>query len=165
MGLDVAYFRDAVAIEPPKNVTNIVEWANSVGAGRYYTLGGMKERLEGIESEWVTGQYRGIFRVGGYSWYGRWRNRLSLSVLGVAAQDVWRNPEKFAAQPFYELIDFADNEGCIGPTVSAKLSTDFAENRENALNGGDVTEADTLLYDNFAKAFEEAAKNGFVKFC
>lgn len=34
--------------------------------------------------------------------------------------------------PFWELINFADNEGCIGPRVCAKLAKDFGEFQSKA---------------------------------
>ncbi|MDQ0035887.1 hypothetical protein J2W30_003660 [Variovorax boronicumulans] len=42
-----------------------------------------------------------------------------------------------ATGPFSELINFADNEGTIGPVVAAKLARDFAEFEERAKAIGD----------------------------
>ncbi len=61
-----------------------------------------------------------------------------------------------------ELINFADNEGIIGASVSVKLLQDFesfhraAEQHED----GYFTEK----YNAFMKAFELASDNGAVEF-
>jgi hypothetical protein len=46
----------------------------------------------------------------------------------MTAEQVWAaRPEG----PFVELIDFADNEGMIGPRAAAKLAKDFADTRRS----------------------------------
>jgi hypothetical protein len=55
------------------------------------------------------------FRAGSYSGYNRWRADLQAQF----------NPERDPDGPFYELIWFADNEGCIGPDAARDLLADF----------------------------------------
>ena len=62
------------------------------------------------------------------------------------------------------MIDFADNEGCIGPVVSAKLAKDFHEHRGAFAIGINVGEFDLALYDSWTEAFQTVAGNGFVLF-
>lgn len=77
-----------------------------------------------------------------YGGYNRWREALAklagyplteyeqrygdAEILHAAA--CWKG----ATGPFSELINFADNEGVIGPVVAAKLALDFAEFEERA---------------------------------
>ena len=68
-----------------------------------------------------------------------------------------------AALPFYELLNFADNEGTIGPEAAADLARDFAEHRERVRPELDDYFART--YDHFEEAFKLAAGTGLVMFC
>ena len=63
--------------------------------------------------------------------------------------------------PFVELIDFADNEGYIGPTVAAKLARDFAQHEASILSP-EVEGWQAKLYRDWRHAFELAADNGCV---
>lgn len=165
MGLDIAYFKNAKPVEPPEETDEIRAWAAKIGAIRYYTIQGQESALEGIDSEWVTAEYAGGFRAGSYRNYGAWRSLLSRAVLGEDADEIWRNPGLYAENPFLELIDFADNEGAIGPVVSEKLAKDFAKHRETFAMATDVRQFDLDQYDWWAKAFDTVAGNGFVYFC
>ena len=103
------------------------------------------------------------FRAGSYSGYNYWRNWLSITFLGVSAQEVWDNAETYSNKPFWRLIEFADNEGVIGPIWSAKLAIDFANHQATV----DALPCEQWLKDCYAywrKAFEMAAQNGYVKF-
>lgn len=100
------------------------------------------------------------FRAGSYSGYGEWRRQLAALVGIKDIRALWGDPE--AAGPFAELINFADNEGTIGPEVSAKLAKDFAEHQAAA----DAHE-DAWFRDRYAmwrRAFEMAADAGAVDF-
>ena len=66
-----------------------------------------------------------------------------------------------ATGPFYELINFTDCDGTIGPEVAAKLARDFAEWDERAqVVGGEWYEA----YAEWRRCFEFAAHTGAVRF-
>ena len=102
------------------------------------------------------------FRAGSYGGYNEWRNWLARLAGFKSAKEVWdTNP---ATGPFIELINFADNEGVIGPLVSAKLAKDFSEYEPEA----EQRDAGQLfylkLYREWRKAFELAANNGAVEF-
>jgi hypothetical protein len=69
--------------------------------------------------------------------------------------------------PFWELIQFADNEGYIGPTVAAKLATDFANWADRAkefAKDPEVGEWWLVSYNKWRQAFELAADGGVVDF-
>lgn len=116
----------------------------------------------------INGNSHG-FRAGSYSGYNRFRNLLSVFV-GGTDKEVWENPDKFKDDPFYELINFSDCEGCIGPKVSAKLYQDFVENEERFLDSIETHKNEFDLgwiktcYSNWKKAFELAKDHGFVDF-
>lgn len=110
------------------------------------------------------------FRAGSYSWYNAWRAHLSRFALGVEPRATWNAPERYAGQPFVELIHFSDCEGVIGPQTSAKLARDFAEYAERATafaaTFGDKDDGEwwLTLYAEWRKAFELASDGGLVSF-
>ena len=70
---------------------------------------------------------------------------------------------------FYELINFADNEGTIGPKTSAKLYKDFVKMYPEALKAASKLDADTSMwylsrYFRWMDAIELAQYDGFVRF-
>lgn len=102
------------------------------------------------------------FRAGSYGGYTEWRRQLSNAVLDVDPSEIWKNPQAFQDKPFYELIHFADNEGCIGPEAAADLFDDFAAYRDELA----VSEDQWFMqsYDNWMTAFELARETGLVDF-
>lgn len=100
------------------------------------------------------------FRAGSYSGYNEWRNELALFAYGVPAEDVWRDDTE---GPFFELINFSDAEGTIGPVTSAKLAQDFAAWQERA-NAANTSDWWLTLYGKWRRAFETAANGGCVDF-
>lgn len=81
------------------------------------------------------------FRAGGYGYYSGWREQLA------HAAACWNG----ATGPFSELINFADNEGVLGPEVCAKLA-----------KAGDDEFIKSYL--QWKKAFDLAADGGMVEF-
>jgi hypothetical protein len=95
---------------------------------------------------------------------------------------MWRHEEMFKGQPFWELINFADNEGTIGTEISKKLAADFEKMRDTIVKEAwekwpSVDDFPTVRheneqernyfmkkYDQWAKAFAIASDNGAVKF-
>lgn len=109
------------------------------------------------------------FRAGSYSAYDRFRNFLSISVIGVSAEDVWESPHSFRKEPFYELIDFSDCEGVIGPSVAAKLYKEFVDNESFFMAAVDSVEDlhkewTKTCFLNWKQAFDVAKNGGFVSF-
>lgn len=93
------------------------------------------------------------FRAGSYSGYGVWRDDLRRQF----------NPDTDPVLPFYELIWFADNEGCIGPEAAKDLLADF---REHAARYAPRKYEDYFRtkYQDWMTAFELAADGGLVDF-
>lgn len=118
------------------------------------------------------GYYDGLgehhsFRAGSYSGYNYFRNTLAKGILGVSDEMLWNNHEEYIDKPMYEIINFSDCEGCIGPMVSKKLHKDFVDNRVKYLNYiseiGDPKYYERV-YDDFTKGFELASNEGIVIF-
>jgi len=98
------------------------------------------------------------FRAGSYSGYNHWRRWLSMQALGVMPEVVWNATEEYADKPFFELIHFADNEGCIGELAAAELLADF---RQHAFTGD---EWELAKYQDWTRACELAADGGLIRF-
>jgi len=126
----------------------------------------------------------GGFRAGSYGGYNQWRNNLAKMAGYNDAEEVWQD-ETFDSfkvcnnrkdkldsingeiveriKPFYELINFSDAEGSIGPEIAKKLYEDFVNFDEQAQN---YTEEDWFykLYEEWKEAFKIASENGAVLF-
>lgn len=120
------------------------------------------ERLDGQPKGVYSGERLPSFRAGSYGGYNRWREKLSQMAIGVDPQTVWDNWKKYKDEPFALLIHFSDCEGAIGPESSLILHGQFEAWREQARDEMDRWEFE--VYEDFAKAFEEVAGNGFVVF-
>lgn len=132
-------------------------------------------RLSDIMEEHFPGRMEGIapgvystadefdFRAGSYGGYNEWRDELARLAGHSSARHVWSlikvNPA--LKGPFVELINFADNEGVIGPIVAAKLARDFTQFiGEAEARGGWFLDR----YRFWQRAFEMAADGGAVDF-
>ena len=122
------------------------------------------DQAEGLDG-WVTTSGKEIgFRAGSYSGYNHWRRTLSEMAYGHGPDTLWEHPEDWKGKPFFELINFSDAEGIIGPKTSAKLAKDFRDNREKAMRFAEDNDYFGSLYDQWMEAFTLAADSGFVKF-
>lgn len=104
------------------------------------------------------------FPAGSYSGYNEWRDNLARLAGYESARSCW---EKHTSGLLFELINFSDCEGVIGPSVSAKLAHDFAELQGKVDQiGGDAPDLIWFkqVYAKFRRAFEMAAENGAVQF-
>lgn len=133
------------------------------------------ERSKGMQDGYYTAEHESSFRAGSYSGYGTWRRQLCQWALGVPAEEVWKNPERFEGKPFVELIHFSDCEGYLSTEICKKLAADFESGREKLpeptgkgderyIYGSDDYFVDK--YNQWAEAFKTAAENnGVVDFC
>ncbi len=105
MGLDISYYSKVKFIR--KNDDNDCEdnevhlWVNT----------DWPERADGLTDGIYSFDTEDGFRAGSYDGYNTWREQLA-ALVGTTPEDVWANPQP---GPFMELINFADNEGFIGP--------------------------------------------------
>jgi hypothetical protein len=112
------------------------------------------------------------FQAGAYSTYNWFRRNLSTAIFGVAPEKIWLNTEAYEGRPFFELIEFSDCDGIIGPDVSKKLHQDFETHRpnmikfclENFIDDDQSYESVMDTYDNFTTAFKIASDGGLVLF-
>ncbi|MGV3267032.1 hypothetical protein [Cytobacillus pseudoceanisediminis] len=158
MGLDITAYRKLKVVENPQfdQYGGLVNWTGEwmPGGSMEWSEKHFPGRGEGVDPQKVyTWEDSFEFRAGSYSGYNWWRARL----------------EKFAVgEDFQELINFADNEGVIGPVVSRKLANDFNKNAERAslyaLILGEEAGYWFKLYKLWQEAFEMAADSGAVDF-
>jgi hypothetical protein len=112
------------------------------------------------------------FRAGSYSGYGSFRGHLCEAALGQDPETLWSNPQLYQDEPFFELLNFYDNEGCIGPEACADLAQDFEGFRHIVvpkLKAPDEEDGTynyyVSSYEEWAKAFKLTAGTGLVYFC
>lgn len=158
MGLDIAAFKNLSLVENPEidEDGELINWETEwmPGASMVWSEENFPGRGQGIDPNAVYKigeEYR--FPAGSYHGYNWWRSNLEIFSDGNS---------------FVELINFADNEGIIGPIVSNKLYSDFVSSLEKAeefsktlgVNG----EWWFKKYNDWMKAFEYAKQNGAVDF-
>jgi hypothetical protein len=158
MGLDITAYKNLKVVENPEldedgyPLNYDTEWIP--GGSMDWSEKHFPGRGEGIDSKKVYSWEESFrFRAGSYSGYNWWRRKL----------------EQFAnGNDFQELINFADNEGVIGPVVSKKLLKDFADHEEQAQEYSKALGVDGEYwiekYYQWKSAFEMAAENGAVDF-
>lgn len=111
------------------------------------------------------------FRAGSYGGYNAWREELA-RIAGYPLTD-YSKYERISKRhdagawavesgPFWELINFSDCEGVIGPLVSAKLAKDFSD--FDAVAKLSEKAYFYEMYSQWREAFEMASNNGAVDF-
>lgn len=105
-------------------------------------------------------------RIGAYSYYGAWREKLA-KLAGYSPVTGGTRPYSKGAWaaiegPFLELIDFTDCDGVLGTAVCQKLAEDFANYEASARRPGD--EDFLYTYLQFKAAVEWASDGGAVVF-
>ena len=167
MGLDISVYEKVTFVRTRATDDNY--W----GEGDYWGDGedlealsneeDFRERSDGLaDGLYKTSGKRDHFRAGSYGGYNEWRRELA-QLVGVSARWLWStapDDERARATPFYELINFSDCNGFIGPATSAKLAKDFAAWQEKAGTTGYFAEK----YAAWRAAFELAANGGVVQF-
>jgi hypothetical protein len=186
MGLDITAYgkvtlKEAVSLEELKKK----DWQHPLyDDGRYqflYSAHGQTEQNDGMAEGFYEpgGSRPHAFRAGSYHGYNEWRRMLA-SLVGKTPDEVWaasrregrtRRPdavddESVRSLPFFELINFSDCEGFIGPKTSAKLAADFKRMRSKAEAAFDEDRNDAFMrcYDDWQRAFELASQGGVVLF-
>ena len=149
MGLDVVAFSNAWPIE-----------SEDPDLGYHvYSVNGI-DRMDGKPEGRYCGENEFSFRAGSYGGYNEFRSWLSKTFIGAEPKIVWESSVLYCDKPFYELVNFGDNEGAFGPATSAKLAADFAAHAAPICE-----EYYARTYGLFKKAFEIASDDGFVVFC
>lgn len=155
------------------------------GIMRTYVLDGMEHGLEGlgfdaeqgvgavIYGPWVKTQ-ESMSEDVSFSYYGynMVRERLSRTFLSVNPSDVWADPESFRGEALYDLINFADCEGTLGPVSCRRIASAFIEGGGDALAryvanaelDGQTRSDARREYERIRAVFLWAAPNGVVIF-
>lgn len=116
----------------------------ALGQWREFVLGGCYALTDETETH--------RFRAGSYGGYNAWRDDLQRQF----------NPDRQPDAPFYELVWFADNEGCIGPEAAADLLKDFEQHTDAYDPGDDHSGYARQKYADWTRAFRLAADSGLV---
>lgn len=174
MGLDITWYSNVVKALPGEGEDKDGDADWEAGWDRVFHNDSFPGRAEGLEDRALykcSGESDG-FIAGSYSGYNFWRRELAkMAGYEPVPYSHFGEPEEprhdagaWAATegPFWELINFSDCEGVIGPIVSAKLAKDFSDFQEKADEVPVQWFQET--YANFRKAFEGAAQNGYVSF-
>jgi len=130
------------------------------------------DRADGLKPGLYRSHAELNFRAGSYSGYNAWREQLA-ELAGYPKRMHFsghKPPEALHAAgawettsgPFWELINFSDCEGVIGPKTSVKLAKDFADHQAKADAHPDEWFRD--LYAMWRRAFELASDAGAVDF-
>lgn len=172
MGLDITAYKGATLVEVFPDTSNVYDVFEDKypwdGDGQFDLIPHFREYADRISPQVFGGVYQWEdsfgFRAGSYSGYNRWRNQLSLAMLGVSAETVWSNEEHYKHQPFYHLINFSDCEGVIGTDLCKRLAKDFADYQSKADQVEDEDGWFRLKYADWRKAFEMASDSGYLKF-
>lgn len=166
--LDVLYNGDGRPVdpttrEPVENYMHVVE--NSDFPGRSE---GLEDRAcyTYAEAQHVLSRSYGGYNIwreamaklAGYPSYERVKRGVREVSHAAAAWNGLVEP----GAPFYELVNFADNEGVIGPVVAAKLLRDFDDFDERAKA---ITEVDFYAcYRDMRRGLGFAADGGALRF-
>lgn len=178
MGLDVSAWARLERLEGEPD-------DEMLGAGEVVSVHASSEfpgRTIGLADGWYRGERLQFgnfdsFRAGAYSGYNAWRDWLA-KLGGYAAhpnaQERHGTTHAHAATaweassgPFWELLNFYDCDGEIGPLVSAKLARDFAEFDERAKAASGAEPGNGWFYRAYCdwrRAFDWAAQDGCVEF-
>jgi hypothetical protein len=170
MGLDITAFSRAVLVGTSNDYDDLIPlvgadedvyiaYRNNDFPGREapYVFGGKDFGAFRIEGERIA------FRAGSYSGYGEWRSELCSMANKVGPDYLWntRSLQRTRTMPFYDLIDFADNEGVIGSIAATRLVPAFSTFMAMA----ELKEAWFFeKYQQWHRACVLAADNGFIYF-
>lgn len=172
MGLDVDVYCGLTKVEAPK--PNADGYPEDGDCRKFYDNPDFPGRIDGIEAGAVY-KYEDVDEVfcGGYGGYNGWREKLA-KLAGYPTADIDRmgtghfeqrhdaGARQAGAGPFFELINFSDCEGTIGPVAVAKLAKDFADFQPQA----DALDDDYFkaTYAKWRKGCEMAGDNGALDF-
>lgn len=174
MGLDITVYSNVVPFDEkniPLDSDGEMDWdyIYDHGIRKAFAFPGMEQSLRPLtQDSWVQASGESwSFRAGSYSGYNWFRDHLSTMALGVDSGTVWANPDTYRDQPFFELINFADNEGTIGGEAARDLHEDFTNFLAQATTYfTGLPDGDFALekYQTWLSATEDASVSGMIDF-
>lgn len=178
MGLDVRFFAKVTKVDHPEGFKPTEDcWDNH----EVVWVKDFPQQADGIPHQSCWQSEAGHTSLHhSYSGYGQYRAWLCMGFFGVEPEKIWEDTTGlFQGRPFYEQINFADNEGTIGPKTAAKLAQDYVDQRDYVIASWkalpvpfDSGQAEqdrqvkymTAKYDEWAAGFALAADTGMVIF-
>lgn len=122
-----------------------------------------KHALEGlVEGAWYEISEPGPVASLSYGGYGLFREHLCRAALGVEILSVWTKPERYVDAPYYDLLNFADNEGLLGPASCTRIANAFRHHPLPVLFEDPMGLSDR--YAAIRDVFYHAADGGAVNF-
>jgi len=103
------------------------------------------------------------FRAGSYSGYTEFRKQLAEGA-GLDLSAIWADPLGHQDEPFFELLNFSDCEGTIGPEAAKDLYEDFLKYRTAFISKQRGDEYAIERYDNWTEACRLASDGGLISF-
>lgn len=184
MGLDISAVSELRKIELPKGMKQYsdeyYEWEREedISVWTIPENQHFDEQLSGLDpGPYVSDGDVFSFRAGSYSWYNTWRDILARTFgYESGAQEVWN--EASYGDKGYELINFSDADGVIGPIASEKLYNDFVKYEKEVMKNldsfyfkmvdfeinGETYDWFKVKYNDWKEAFRIASDNGAVFF-
>ena len=176
MGLDITAYRQLEKLTGVTSVDGVPTGPNGEEFDDYdlhaYTNSDFPGRNGSIEDRAFYKASGSMgFRAGSYSGYNAWRDELAkiagypsvaLNEYGVTRYSHAAGAWAESSGPFWEMINFSDCEGTIGPEISRKLAEDFAAFDEKAKASEIGWFYET--YQKWREAFEMASDAGAVDF-
>lgn len=164
MGLTItAYNGLSVASDEAHNVLNFNipqsfrEQAEDINEFDSYSY---KEKMSGVRCSYSTyNAFRELIaKLAGYPKMSYKETASSVTVKYAHAAGAW----DVSRGPFWELINFSDCEGIIGPKTSAKLVKDF-DKFKNELSKDEFSNPSFVqFYNELRNLFDFASKSGVV---
>lgn len=175
MGLDISAYQGLTFAPPGQGLDQDGHTDYANGYFRIYVNPDFAARAADLPTPCICASNAGsmVFRAGSYGSYSRWREQLAHMAGYPSIRDDQGHSGHSAGAwnvdsgPFWELINFSDCEGVIGPSVSAKLSADFQKHMATAHAYDEANQDGGYFlsnYENFTKAFAMAAEGGAVSF-
>lgn len=136
----------------------------------FISEGHHSRQAEGYDGVYLQDGLTHKFAAGSYIGYNTFRGFLTQAIYGKDPEEIWTESSDVGwGDPFYEIIDFTDCNGVVGPETSAKLFQDFDEYEEQFKNYAQENcenkcEKIVRLYGRFRAAFKVASDTGVVIF-
>lgn len=133
--------------------------------------GEFPDQVRDLQPGCIDVEARWVFRAGSYSWYNLWRDHLCRAANGFPVEEIWMDPYGEREALFWELLNFSDCQGTLGPAACAACAGDMRaymdggahERYLEGLEGGLVRGFDESMKD-WSRAFEETSAGGLLLF-
>lgn len=158
MGLDVSIYQNIKKIELEDDDSE--EFYNSYQFRAFVIADEWKYKVKNLVYDaYYSGDAVGPDFGYAYSAHKYFRDQLA----SITGDTNWTT-EIDETKPYFELLYFADNEGCFDWEISEKLYNDFVDNRELAMSKLGYDESFVRRYDIWTEIFKYGKNKGVVVF-